>query len=137
MLCFESSGRRRERRGRRPGAEEKRPEGRRAGSRWRTTYSQGRGTTCSGRAAGLTSLNAPIVDIYLPAVALTWPHLVALHAPLRACRLQAHAGPTNERLTCHLTFTGLGAVFTVGDAEPREVSPPHRLCVREYELGGA
>lgn len=43
-------------------------------------------------------------------------------------RLQAHAGPTNERLTCHLTLRGEGAWFTVGDQPPREWRPGRGFC---------
>jgi len=42
-------------------------------------------------------------------------------------KLQKHAGPTNERLTCHLTFTGPGARFTVG-TESREWIPGEVMC---------
>ncbi|CAK0835149.1 unnamed protein product [Prorocentrum cordatum] len=47
---------------------------------------------------------------------------------LRAgARLRAHAGPTNERLTCHLTLGGRGARFTVGGVQ-REWLPGRALC---------
>lgn len=43
-------------------------------------------------------------------------------------RLQPHAGPTNERLTCHLTLRGDGAWFTVGNTPAREWQPGRAFC---------
>ena len=43
-------------------------------------------------------------------------------------RLQTHAGPTNERLTCHLTLRGEGAWFTVGEEKAREWRPGSAFC---------
>ena len=42
-------------------------------------------------------------------------------------KLQKHSGPTNERLTCHLTYQGSGAKFTVG-GESREWVPGEAMC---------
>ena len=42
-------------------------------------------------------------------------------------KLQKHSGPTNERLTCHLTFQGAGAKFTVG-GESQEWVPGEAMC---------
>jgi len=42
-------------------------------------------------------------------------------------RLRLHAGPTNERLTCHLTLRGEGAWFTVG-GERREWRTGQAFC---------
>lgn len=43
-------------------------------------------------------------------------------------RLHPHAGPTNARLTCHLTLRGEGAWFTVGGEPPREWQPGRAFC---------
>lgn len=42
-------------------------------------------------------------------------------------RLVAHSGPTNERLTCHLTFSGDGARFSVGE-ENMEWARGRAMC---------
>ena len=43
-------------------------------------------------------------------------------------RLQPHAGPTNERLTCHLALRGEGAWFTVGSEPARQWVPGRAFC---------
>ena len=44
-------------------------------------------------------------------------------------QLQVHAGPTNTRLTCHLTLKGgEGGWFFVGDAEPRQWEVGKAFC---------
>ena len=43
-------------------------------------------------------------------------------------RLHPHAGPTNERLTCHLTLRGEGASFQVGSGPAREWQPGRAFC---------
>lgn len=48
-------------------------------------------------------------------------------------QLQIHSGPTNERLTCHLTLSGAGAQFTVG-GERREWQPGEALCFDDSYL---
>ena len=43
--------------------------------------------------------------------------------------LQVHSGPTNTRLTCHLTLRGgEGSWFTVGDAPPRQWEAGKAFC---------
>lgn len=48
-------------------------------------------------------------------------------------QLQTHSGPTNERLTCHLTLSGAGAKFTVG-GEQREWRPGESFCFDDSYL---
>eukprot|EP01043_Picozoa_sp_COSAG02_P026023 COSAG02_NODE_1485_length_12370_cov_6.022144_7_plen_551_part_00 len=48
-------------------------------------------------------------------------------------QLQMHSGPTNERLTCHLTLSGAGAQFTVG-GEQREWRPGEAFCFDDSYL---
>jgi hypothetical protein len=83
----------------------------------------------AGRSAGQTDPSAAVTADALAAHAA--PHAGAgYYRLLPGTRLWSHAGPTNERLTCHLALRGRGAWLTVGEEEAREWQPGRAFCTR-------